>query len=206
MWYQDPLVLIPFTALSSAGVLWLVTWLNSRKASIERTEGTARLEEDLRRKQLTLEAELHTARLNKEIDQQKREQATLARLDELAKTQATMATVLDESHAAINSSRTALETVLAKVQTDLKTAEMKNSQEATLAALQLQAAKDLHKAEIDAKTLKIDELQRQLFSLGLALAPGSVIPVGGLTPPLPPAATPAPNLVIHPSETAKEKP
>jgi hypothetical protein len=102
---------------------------------------------------------------------------------------ADIAVVQDQTHAAVNSAKSALETTLQGVRNELKAAEIAAANAATVAALELASAKELARRDLLAKEEKITALTQQLTLLPTVLAAGSVSAPAGTQVTIP--ATPA---------------
>jgi Tfp pilus assembly protein PilO len=167
MWYESPTVLIPLTGLLTVIIAWIVAWLTSQKGKIDRQE-----------KESSLASELRLLQQQAAIYEQQRANAqllaeqTAADIALLVKRQETIATVLDLTHTATNSARTALETLLAEVRAQLKIAET-----------EVVTLQTLHAAEQAVKSQRIDDLQRQLQALALQVLPTALPAPTRIVPP-----------------------
>lgn len=178
MWYESPLFIAPITLLTGAAVAYFVTWVGSRKQSVE-----------LGQKEAIQQAELRALKLQAEIDEHRRAAAEQARLDlltvaaraaqvqtldaigQLAAQQSAMGLVMDKTHELSNSSRTAMEKIEQGLRADLKAAELAAYNATILAAVDLAATKERMVAALAAKDAELADLQRQMNTLALQIVP-----------------------------------
>lgn len=183
-WWKDPLFLVPLSSVATVGVAFLVTFIQNGKKRLELRQAEVERALALRVKDEAQQAELKALKIDIEIAaqrsllvEQQRVQAlassqrTENALQALVGKQAEMATVLDATHSATNSSKLALETLLQSVRIELDAAKLAAHNAAILAAKELQAAKDVAAAEMRAKEIELQDVQRQLNTLALAVPP-----------------------------------
>ena len=114
-----------------------------------------------------------------------------------------MAIVQDQTHAAVNSAKTALESMLQAVRNELKVVETAAAHAATVAALELQATRDRAQRELVAKEAQVAALLRQLAQQAAPPLPGQAPP---LPSPLAPEQASGPQVVVIPATDAQSVP
>lgn len=171
MWWEHPLFIAPMTAIITVIGAYVVSWIGSQKKEIERKE-----------KDQDLKAELEAIRIQREIDKENR----LKTIEELeyqtklltgmAEKQEQMAADVVESVHLGNSGKSRMEAIEQDLRSQVKAADVAERHASEVSATAMQTVKDLAAAEMAAKDARIDDLQRQLTTLALALPPTTPAP------------------------------
>jgi hypothetical protein len=173
---------------------YIVVVVNNKKIVSERRMTTQALTTEREVRQADLESQLKVIRLEGEIAEVRRQEAARIDSERLrleaVQAAAVVANVLaqkteedrlalaaqnkmlheiavvqDKTHEAVNSSRTALETVVQDVRNQLSASEQALKTLEQRAAAELQALRDLHARDLAIKDAKIDALTQQLATM-----------------------------------------
>jgi hypothetical protein len=217
-WWESPLILVPAGAVSAAGVAYLVSWLGTRKTGLERREKIASQEADVVSLRIQTEAnELHAkieaqrlaaAELVRQevlaADLRKAQAETAKTLADMANKQDAMAALVTQTHDLTNSARTAMLAIEQGLRTEITAEKLAASNAAAMAAVELRAAQDAHRAALAAKDLELSDLRRQMTTLALSAVPPALVPLAqSLLPasPITPAPAPTPVVITDPHGT-----